>query len=492
MLMKRYLFIAATAAMTLASCTEQVDFTQESLQSKNDAPIAVQFGTYMGKTGTTRAGATGGIVNYDATSGNKLGSTGYEFGVFAYNTGTSTLTDATAFETYKPDFMYNQKVEYSSSAWTYTPLKYWPNGTDAANSANNPSNTASQFGTQYLSFFAYAPYVAVTASSGVPSEVTDGIIALTGNAATGDPKVTYKFKNTTTGDVTTYDITAANNVDLLWGMNGKNGTGYNVANSSTKEALDSNYNVNLTKQTTEEKVNFAFKHALAKLGASDGSGIQVVADIDANSSTPATAGIGTKPDATLITLNSITIKNGESGGSSTLKADGVFDLATGEWTAGSTALTFSTTYNSSTTGYNTNLWETSTAPTYTSDKWSMGGVTTVVQSVLTSGGNELYFIPVSDASLEVTVQYTVRTYDANLATPSGESATCSKVMQTITNSVDISALEPNKYYKIIIHLGLTSVKFAASVSDWEDATSGSGSSATVIWLPSNVVPSSGS
>lgn len=57
-----------------------------------------------------------------------------------------------------------------------------------------------------MSFFAYAPYAAVTASTGVPTQGTEsGIIAVSKNSDPGDPTVTYKL--TTDGSA---------NVDLLW------------------------------------------------------------------------------------------------------------------------------------------------------------------------------------------------------------------------------------------------------------------------------------
>ena len=83
------------------------------------------------------------------------------------------------------------------------------------------------------------------------------------------------------------------------------------------------------------------------------------------------------------------------------------------------------------------------------------------------------------------MQYTVRTYDPNLAKPDGESVTCSKVVQTITNEVEIASLLENHFYTLVIHLGMTSVKFSAVVEDWATADSEN----NVIWLPSNVIGS---
>ena len=106
----------------------------------------------------------------------------------------------------------------------------------------------------------------------------------------------------------------------------------------------------------------------------------------------------------------------------------------------------------------------------------------------------LLLIPGSGNTIYVTVDYIVRTAAPKLA------AGFSEVEQVITNSVSLASLDPNKYYTIIIHLGLTSVKFEAVVADWatsndgtwsEDGTYNAGSGATEntqsIWLPSNVV-----
>lgn len=95
--MRKSLFIAAMAAMTLASCSEN-----KSIET--DAPGAIQFGSFVGQS--TKA----------ATPLN----TG-TFGVFGYYTGEDAFSAAAT-----PNFMFNQKVEYTT-AWTYSPIKYWPN-----------------------------------------------------------------------------------------------------------------------------------------------------------------------------------------------------------------------------------------------------------------------------------------------------------------------------------------------------------------------------
>lgn len=80
----------------------------------------------------------------------------------------------------------------------------------------------------------------------------------------------------------------------------------------------------------------------------------------------------------------------------------------------------------------------------------------------------------------ISVEYLVRTYDENLPVEAVGGATCSKVTQTITNNVTMN-LASHKNYTLVLHLGLTSVKFSADVSGWQDDAT------EQVWLPSNVV-----
>lgn len=441
----------------------------------------------MGKSGT-REGYEGPITNTELQGPKTGGTKTNGFGVFAYNTGTTAWASASI----APNFMYNQQVYYSSG-WKYEPLKYWPNGVDTKTGApTDPSNTATEAAPQYLSFFAYAPYVPVTVGTGLPTtEQTKGITALTANNATGAPTITYRYNYTgTLGSGEVYDLGTTSNVDILWGT--RTTASYDETDNSastipTADAKGNSYNVDLTKQTTTETIDFTFKHALAKFGGYEGSksGIKVVCDFDDNSSTPTTTGTGSKDAATLITLNSITISNITP---TNTPNGGVFDLTTGTWTANATTIPFNNNYTTADplpSNFNPVVWEPASAPSY-STTWSPTGVDGTVKDVFTGTTDALYFVPrITGQKIKIDVQYTVRTYDPNLAVPTGESVTCSKVVQTITNEVDISGLLENHYYTLIIHLGMTSVKFAAQVSTWDSADSEN----NVIWLPSNVVGS---
>ncbi len=81
---------------------------------------------------------------------------GNTFSVFGYHLEDGEVWSASSS---KPDFMFNQKVEYDGADWSYSPVKYWSN-----NSADN------------YRFYGYAPY----SESITPSENSKtGVVELT-------------------------------------------------------------------------------------------------------------------------------------------------------------------------------------------------------------------------------------------------------------------------------------------------------------------------
>ena len=298
----------------------------------------------------------------------------------------------------------------------------------------------------------------------------------TGNQKTGDPTVGYKL------DVSSLHTAA--NVDLLWGLRG-DATYSETDGTDNTGTVGNSYNTDLTKQTVSEKVAFLFKHALAKIGGKNG--LKIVADIDGNGA--GLSGFGSLDSKTCITVRSITIKNV---GSEDFKESGTFDLATGSWfnlTNASTqpsaeALISETIQDgtSSTIKMNEEIYNATGTPTYSSG-WSPLGVTTTAKDVYaTDGQDAFYLIPGSSVTLQVAINYDITTYDENI------NDNYVKINQTITNNVTVAvpATATNKYYTLVLHLGLTSVKFSAEVADWEDASSDP-TTAEEIWLPSNVV-----
>lgn len=497
--MKKILFFAAAAVAMLASCSQSDDLTAPTVAQNDQQQTAVEFGTYVGRQAQTRSGATGDIAaTEDPYTATQVLAQKSGFGVFAYNTGASTWSTAGASTA--PNFMYNQHVTGSNDAtptWTYTPIKYWPNGTDTGNAANDPSNTATQSGIQYLSFFAYGPYaelsgtdLTATGITAINGRATSGGAAGVGNQKQGDPTISYAFAANSANTIT-------EQVDLLWGTRSAtadyaeaDGTPNDAdATGAYKDAAGNYYNTDLTKQKNTETVDFNFKHALAKVGGKDR--LKVVLDLDGNGDGETGSTVTAKEANTLVTIQSIQIQNVEN----KFIQSGVFNLATGTWTTADFAtvaegaalnLTFDRATN---IAMNSAIVEPETAPTWSAGAWNMTGVTTTATDVYASStGASIFLIPstANAQQLKVTVTYIVRTQDGNLAVPEGESASCSKVTQTITNTVTIPTdlLKPNKRITLVLHLGLTSVKFGAEVANWEDV---SGATAQEVWLPSNVV-----
>ena len=524
----------------------------------------------MGKSGSTRAYEKGAIGNSTNATEGITDLKEAQFGVFAYHTSAATdagadynpASIASAPSDIAPNFMYNQQITWNASspaAWVYTPVKYWPNGLDAA-ATHQGTGTSSQTLIQKLSFFAYAPYTtASSAYSGtfpdaisattnaLQNDNANGIKAITTNAFTGNVWVKYLMPKAQENEA----------VDLLWGLRGS--ASYSETdNSASGGTVGTDYNINLTKQIVGERVAFLFKHALTKIGGqtfetennetpADGSkiGFKIVADVDVNTET--TTGdhddqatyFGTGADfdktKTLITLKSIKIQDGKtasddaetsvSGIASTgLYNSGWFNIETGTWDKQETTGTGATInieaksaddYQTLTTddkysinpaireatGYTKSdgagpkklavggaTWDDGAGPT--------GIFTTAVPVFAKETIPGLTLIPGGSQDIYITVDYLVRTADPNLATG------FSVVEQVISNKVSLASLQSNKFYTIIIHLGMTSVKFEAVVADWQTTvggtyaengtfTPGTGGDAVEneshIWLPSNVV-----
>ena len=151
--------------------------------------------------------------------------------------------------------MYNTKVtgtakEDGTTSWTYSPLRYWPNETSTTDA---DGKGATSEGADHLTFFAYAPYVEATASTGAVSGTEPGITALTKNSDAGDPKVSY-----------TVASDPSKSVDLLWGVSNTESWA-NVTGTPVTLTKGQPY-LNLIKPNTAQKVDFNFKHALSRLG----------------------------------------------------------------------------------------------------------------------------------------------------------------------------------------------------------------------------------
>ena len=162
-------FLFAVAVMMMAACSNEELVTNDVQKTSGEVPV--NFDVYVPRTVSTRAGLPGG---YDATekygvTTNTLQTGRHKdagFGVFGYYTDNGDYDANTSI----PNFMYNEQVTYSAggtlATWTYEPVKYWPNEFgDAAQSDDLDK----------VSFFAYAPWVDVTVTTGTP--ITGGTTA---------------------------------------------------------------------------------------------------------------------------------------------------------------------------------------------------------------------------------------------------------------------------------------------------------------------------
>lgn len=351
-----------------------------------------------------------------------------------------------------------------------------------------------------------------------------GISLISGAAATGDPIIMYSLSTV-----------PQNNTDLLWGycagdkystVFGTEETGAAAANGEGTTTDKGATNIDLAKVTTGQKIKFTFKHALATIGGNETSenntneanaakGLQVVLDM---SKPDGSIAGGTKPDDTKVTIKYIRIHNGNVATETTTKegdeevvttstavtedvngdgkkdsqdvipAEANFDLATGEWflspvEAKEAPMTSPNPLNHYVVAPSFDkLDKTITAPakdkedmadaiaepaTVTSFDELPAGVTTTAQNVYKKYATPLFFIPGTKPVFQVTVCYVIRTKDANL------NKGYSEVEQTVTKAITFPEVKMNTKYSLIIHLGLTDVKFDAKMDNWDTESTGS-------------------
>ena len=407
--MKKIFTLAAVAALVLSACAKI-----ETEKPVVDEPI--EFGAYTGKA-LTKAGAYGELTNTLLQDG---------FGVFAYQT-TGDAAIAT------PNFMYNTKVY--GDPFSYDIIKYWPNQIQAGDTdSQSPKAQAEQ--ADKVSFFAYAPYVAHTdATTGAVSGTDEGIIALTTNATSGDPKVTYKVSNN-----------LDKQVDLCWGVVKPDAdqTWNTVAGTSITLAKGMPF-LGLQKPAIGTgAIHFYFKHALAQIN------LQAVAAYNQ------VAAGGTAQNDVKITIASVE-----------LTVPGMTDKAV---------------LNLNNTTANTPLWEAADDATTTNLTLTVGstnihadlkdggdvkaasqpaGVTASEHDVIVAGKYFTVLPKTTSTTVNVKVTYYVTTDDPDLQKK------YSRVENVISHDVTFAdgfAAGTKNTIKMI--LGISEVKFEAEVTEW--------------------------
>lgn len=481
--MKKKLIILPVLAALFTACTNDELVVDENKVQRTEEEGAITFDAYLNRA-VTRAGKPG-ILKTSTSSATEASLQNEGFGVFAYYTDGGIYTENAI-----PNFMYNQQVNYNTTTtyWEYTPIKYWP---------NEFGSSAVSMGVDRVTFFAYAPYVGVEPSTGLLTGYYDdtdvslstetGITALTRNGKAGDPYVRY---------VGAFD--PANCVDLCYGVAAG-------AYTSSVGALDGANSIeagkpyiNVAKPQVNGKLDFNFKHALAKLN------VQVDADVDilAHATLPnlnnntrvwvraiTFDGIAQRGylnlnngvwydaiDNNRISHGSVTIHDGRHDGAEAL-ADDSYEIPIGLNPALVQSGAYTTTPGTTTNG----------APKYEigDDFSTTSGVTATPQPLFGEASHDLLVIP-SNEPLRVTIVYDVETADATLPKFLSDGVTRgSTVENKITKSITVSGnplkLEAGNAYTVKLHLGMTSVKFEAEVSGWQEPVV----DADGTWLPEN-------
>lgn len=457
----------------LTACSGGDDINETPITPTTPETLkAIAFDTYV-QSGNTQTRATypsetsiGGI---DLARLKTMG-----FGVFTQHTSNTAWDSYSDKSTTPFNFMWNQQVTWDgTSAWTYSPVKYWPND-------NNPADKAGATGSQdhsYLSFFAYAPYQAVAMpSTGVnnTAAANDGIIAVSANNA----NISNSYIHYRTSLEKPFGIDKS--VDLLW---------TNQRDLYKMKESGEGY--------VDGTVHFAFKHALTKLDIN----VRAMVDNTASASSPA---YSTEVDGnTRIYIDNVSITTPKYYPEGKLKITSDNDTPVWDYSDISTSKTLfrfgndidlslanvnntkdldnvkyslryaapnvpvdATITDSDLDGIddNTGLTLVETARETFNEEMEAGVIKTEQQ--LAANYSTFMFCPsTATGAISVTAVYHVVTFDPNLTLNNP------KFYSNVTNNITAELgntdfkFEPNKQYKILLNLGITSVKFEVSVLD---------------------------
>lgn len=459
--MKKSIILAAVAALVLASCAKTETYVKSTFDD------AVTFGAYSGRTITKGGPAVD--MNLDSL---KV----HGFGVFATYTELNAFEDLDQDKGANDNFMSNQKVAWdkTSSTWTYSPIKYWPNPTNGQSADE-----------QKVSFFAYAPY-----TDSISIDTSYGVTGFSNAVAFDNPADTANSKKHVHNFVHYTFAKDKPNVDLMWG--------YKAKDSSVNPATYT-INNNLTRKT--DVIHFTFQHLLSKLGGSqegtvtnpDSTGYVanglIIKAAPVSSDPTAVYGNVTTGDfggakGTKITVSKIVVASApekdalrdtvvtDSKGApvkyATGNQTGKLDLYTGEFELDGAPepvqfiQTLSASDDSIAVGKaDSRLADRIAEPDSVASFGDLPvGVTKNAVNVYKSESSPVILVPGTRPVVDVTITYIVRTYDEKLP----DSYT--DVPQTVFGRVKFPVIEKNKKYNLLMILGLNNVKLEATVEDW--------------------------
>lgn len=474
--MKKLFLFAATAAM-LAGCSDTEELALNQAQQEVGQG-EVSFSVYTNRA--TRGGVAGEMTT------EALKAEGAGFGVFAYHTNNSFYDSQNS----EINFMYNQKVTWDGEKWVYSPLKYWPNEFGENAKSNN---------IDYVTFFAYAPFVNFYPSTGV-APVAEGqdanqqqwknITAASRNGDNGDPVIRYMV-----------DTNPSTSVDLLWGVAAdEKFVGLADATKPTQLKTNACF-IDLSKQKgVNDKINWKFYHALAKLN------VQIIAanDVVTQDIDPYEPEGEEVHSATRVYLRWIEFTGFTMNGALNLHSNPAADEAStprARWMAydGATDLKPATVrFNDGLmdgkegTENNVNpnervlgaLNPVLVEPTTPAEGWTAktGGIPTDKYVNIFDGAGEdkedeeyvaadasIYVIPTGE-KMTINMLYDIQTADKRLGNYLSDGKTKGfRVANAITNTLDNIDIVAGKAYTIKIVVGLESVKVTATIKDWDDS-----------------------
>jgi hypothetical protein len=287
---------------------------------------------------------------------------------------------------------------------------------------------------------------------------------MTSNTTSGDPYVKY---------IASFDPDTR--VDLCYG----------VANSDFKSSVDGNNNnvlqgkpyIDVIKPKIGDKIHFNFKHALASLN------VTIDADIDevSHGTTAYLDGTTTK-----IYVRKVTFEGFADKGSLNLNSEGIGDYTPNWFELNSINRRLSsgtvTIYDGRRDGREgqakaeaSNETPNKLKSTIIQTDAGTAGVpaTAAVNLFDSDDATAPIFVIPTEEELKVTIVYDVETADKNLSTYLSDGTTKgSSVENTITKAITLNnganplKLQAGKAYKVSLHLGMTSVKFDATVTEW--------------------------
>lgn len=215
---------------------------------------------------------------------------------------------------------------------------------------------------------------------------------------------------------------------------------------------------NIQKQSITGKVYFTFKHVLARIGLN----VEAMFDLvngDATGNNDTNTSNGEKATETTIKVTKVELIG-------KFDTEAIIDLGTD--------LTADAWVDTSVAAAGSDVIYTWDATN--SNFTSVANDVTTTKQRLNADGSYAMIIPqdMTTNKVKIRVTYTVTTTDANL------DGSKSEIKNVITSDEFGFNFEQGKAYMFNLHLGMTSVKFSATVSDWQDAAN-----ETVVNLPIN-------